>query len=68
MVRRQRLRVRGSRSACACERSCKRCTAGGESRLEGVNRQNLKFINLNTHTKVGVSVRIKFKSKECFSC
>jgi hypothetical protein len=35
-----------------------------ESRLEGVNRRNLKFINLNTHYKPGFSVRIKFKSKE----
>jgi hypothetical protein len=29
-----------------------------------VNRRNLKFITLNTHFKQGVSVRIKFKSKE----
>jgi hypothetical protein len=29
-----------------------------------VNRLNLKFITLNTHYKPGVSVRIKFKSKE----
>ena len=34
-----------------------------ESRLEGVNRRNLKFITLNTHYKMGVSVRIKFKSE-----
>jgi hypothetical protein len=27
-----------------------------------VNRRNLKFINLSTHYKQGVSVRIKFKS------
>jgi hypothetical protein len=36
-----------------------------KSRLEGVNRQNLKFINLNT-LKVGVSIRIKFKSERWF--
>jgi hypothetical protein len=35
-----------------------------ESRLEGVNRQNLKFITLNTHAlRSGVSVRVKFKSE-----
>jgi hypothetical protein len=34
-----------------------------ESCLEGVNRRNLKFITLNTHYKMGVSVRIKFKSE-----
>jgi hypothetical protein len=36
-----------------------------ESRLEGggVNRRNLKFITLNTHYKLGVSVRIKLKSE-----
>jgi hypothetical protein len=39
-----------------------------ESRLEGVSRRNLKFIKFNLTLKVGVSVRIKFKSKECFSC
>jgi hypothetical protein len=33
------------------------CLEGG-----GVNRRNLKFINLSTHYKSGVSVRIKFKS------
>jgi hypothetical protein len=29
-----------------------------------VNRRNLKFITLNTRYKPGVSIRIKFKSKE----
>jgi hypothetical protein len=33
-----------------------------ESRLEGVNRRNLKFTTLNTHYKPGVSVRTKIKS------
>jgi hypothetical protein len=33
-----------------------------ESRLEGVNRRNLKFTTLNT-LQVGVSVRTKIKSE-----
>jgi hypothetical protein len=29
-----------------------------ESRLEGVNRRNLKFINLNTHYKSGLALEM----------
>jgi hypothetical protein len=33
-----------------------------ESYLEGVNRQNLKFINLSTHYKPGyVRIKVKFR-------
>jgi hypothetical protein len=34
-----------------------------ESRLEGVNRANLKIINLSTHYKSGLAFRIKFESE-----
>jgi hypothetical protein len=37
------------------------CWCISESHLEGVNRRNLKFITLNTHYKLGVSIRTKTK-------
>jgi hypothetical protein len=33
-----------------------------ESRLEGVDRRNLKFINLSTHYKPGLALELKLKS------
>jgi hypothetical protein len=30
-----------------------------ESRLEGVNRRNMKFITLNTHYKPGLALELK---------
>jgi hypothetical protein len=35
-----------------------------ESRLEGVNRWNLKIINLSTHYKPGLALEIKSSPKE----
>jgi hypothetical protein len=35
-----------------------------ESRLEGVNRRNLKIINLSTHYKPGLALEIKLSPKE----
>jgi hypothetical protein len=35
-----------------------------ESRLEGVNRANLKFTNLSTHYKPGLALEIETSSKE----
>jgi hypothetical protein len=35
-----------------------------ESRLEGVNRQNLKFINLSTHYKSGLALEMNLSLKE----
>jgi hypothetical protein len=35
-----------------------------ESRLEGVNRQNLKIINLSTHYKPGLALEINPSPKE----
>jgi hypothetical protein len=35
-----------------------------ESRLEGVNRQNLKIINLSTHYKLGLALEINSSPKE----
>jgi hypothetical protein len=35
-----------------------------ESRLEGVNRQNLKFINLSTHYKLGLALALKLSPGE----
>jgi hypothetical protein len=35
-----------------------------ESRLEGVNRRNLKIINLSTHYKPGLALELKSSSKE----
>jgi hypothetical protein len=35
-----------------------------ESRLEGVNRRNLKIINLSTHYKSGLALEIKPSPKE----
>jgi hypothetical protein len=35
-----------------------------ESRLEGVNRRNLKIINLSTHYKPGLVLEIKSSPKE----
>ena len=35
-----------------------------ESRLEGVNRRNLKIINLSTHYKPGLALEIKSSPKE----
>jgi hypothetical protein len=35
-----------------------------ESRLEGVNRRNLKFITLNTTYKSGLTLKIKLCPKE----
>ena len=33
-----------------------------ESHVEGVDRQNLKFINLSTHYKSGLALELKLKS------
>ena len=35
-----------------------------ESRLEGVNRRNLKFINLSTHYKPGLALELNLCPKE----
>jgi hypothetical protein len=35
-----------------------------ESRLEGVNKQNLKIINLSTHYKPGLALELNSSSKE----
>jgi hypothetical protein len=35
-----------------------------ESRLEGVNRRNLKIINLSTHYKSGLALELKSSPKE----
>ena len=35
-----------------------------ESRLEGVNRRNLKFINLSTHYKPGLALEMNLSLKE----
>jgi hypothetical protein len=35
-----------------------------ESRLEGVNRENLTFINLGTHYKPGLALELKASPKE----
>jgi hypothetical protein len=35
-----------------------------ESRLEGVNRRNLKFINLSTHYKPGLELEMNLSLKE----
>jgi hypothetical protein len=35
-----------------------------ESRLEGVNRWNLKIINLSTHYKPGLALELKSSPKE----
>jgi hypothetical protein len=35
-----------------------------ESRLEGVNRRNLKFINIKRNYKPGLALEIKSSSKE----
>jgi hypothetical protein len=35
-----------------------------ESRLEGVNRRNLKSINLSTHYKPGLASEIKLSPRE----
>jgi hypothetical protein len=35
-----------------------------ESRLEGVNRRNLKIINLSTHYKSGLALEINLSPKE----
>jgi hypothetical protein len=35
-----------------------------ESRLEGVNRRNLKFTNLSTHYKPGLALEMKLSPKE----
>jgi hypothetical protein len=37
----------------------KRREEGVESRLEGVNRRNLKFTTLNTHYKPGLALELK---------
>jgi hypothetical protein len=41
-----------------------------ESRQEGggLNRQNLKFINLNTHLRSGFALELNSSPKDCFSC
>jgi hypothetical protein len=36
----------------------------GESRLEGVDRRNLKFINLSTHYKPGLALELNSIPKE----
>jgi hypothetical protein len=42
-----------------------KCVTNTESRLEGgVNRQNLKIINLSTHYKSGLALEIKSSPKE----
>jgi hypothetical protein len=39
-----------------------------ESRLEGgLNRRNLKFINLNTHLRPGLALELNSSLKDCFS-
>jgi hypothetical protein len=35
-----------------------------ESRLEGVNKRNLKFINLSTHYKLGLVLELNPSPKE----
>jgi hypothetical protein len=35
-----------------------------ESRLEGVNRRNLKFTTLNTHYKPGLALELKSSTRE----
>jgi hypothetical protein len=35
-----------------------------ESRLEGVNRRNLKFTNLSTHYKPGLALELNSSPKE----
>jgi hypothetical protein len=35
-----------------------------ESRLEGVDRRNLKFINLSTHYKPGLELELNSSSKK----
>jgi hypothetical protein len=35
-----------------------------ESRLEGVNRRNLKFTTLNTHCKPGLALELNTSSGE----
>jgi hypothetical protein len=35
-----------------------------ESRLEGVNRRNLKIINLSTHYKLGLALEMNSSPKE----
>jgi hypothetical protein len=35
----------------------------GESRLEGMNRRNLNFINLNTHCKPGLALELNSSPK-----
>jgi hypothetical protein len=37
---------------------------GVESRLEGVNRRNLKFTTLNTHYKSGLALELKSSPRE----
>jgi hypothetical protein len=38
-----------------------------ESRLEGVNRRNLKFINLNT-LESGLALELNSSVEDCFPC
>jgi hypothetical protein len=40
------------------------CRMHTESRLEGVDRRNLKFINLSTHYKLGLALELNPSSKE----
>jgi hypothetical protein len=40
------------------------CFTDSESRLEGVNRQNLKIINLSTHYKSGLALEMNPSPKE----
>jgi hypothetical protein len=38
--------------------------APSESRLEGVNKRNLKFTTLNTHYKSGLALELKSSREE----
>jgi hypothetical protein len=39
-----------------------------ESRLEGVNRRNVKFINFKHTLGPGLALELNSSPKECFSC
>jgi hypothetical protein len=41
---------------------------GSESRLEGANRRNLKFINFKYTLGLGLALELNSSPKECFSC
>jgi hypothetical protein len=61
------VRCQAAKSECTGHVGCDTGLSGattGESRLEGVNRRNLKFTNLSTHYKSGLALEMNSSPRE----